>query len=152
MIEVETTADMAAHVGEVLGHSDWVTIGQDAIDAFAAVSGDDQWIHVDPERAAREMPGGSTIAHGLLVLAMIPRLQRECWRVRNRGRGLNYGYDRIRFVAPVPAGARVRLALTLVAVERDKGGTRIITDQVMELDGSDRPALVARHIVLVLDA
>jgi acyl dehydratase len=152
MIEVETTAELAAHVGEELGRSGWVTIPQAQIDAFADLTGDDQWIHVDTERAAQEMPGGSTIAHGLLVLSLVPKLQRECWSIRQRGRGLNYGYDRNRFASPVPAGARVRLAITLIAVERDRGGTRIVTEQVVELEGGGRPAMVARHLVLVLDA
>lgn len=151
MIEVETPSDLEAHVGEVLGQSKWVDITQASIDIFAELTGDDQWIHIDPERAAKEMPGGSTIAHGLYVLGLIPGLQRECYKIRNRGLGLNYGYDRIRFVAPVPSGTRVRLSMTLEAIENNEKGTRIITKQVIEREGEDRPAIVAKHILLIVN-
>lgn len=151
MTEVETPMDLSAHAGQLLGRSDWVTVGQAEIDDFGRLTGDDQWIHVDPVRAAAEMPGGKTIAHGLLVLGLVPALQRQCYRIRNRGRGLNYGYDRVRFVAPVPEGARVRLAITLNSVERVANGTRILTSQVIEMEGGERPALVAEHILLILD-
>src|SRR5690606_28696175 len=96
MLTVERTIELKAHAGEVLGSSDWITVGQEAIDTFARVTGDDHWIHVDRERASREMPGGRTIAHGLYLLSLIPFLQRSIYAVRRRGRGLNYGYDRIR--------------------------------------------------------
>lgn len=151
MIEVETPIDLEAHVGQLLGHSDWVDITQPNINIFADVTGDDQWIHVDPERAAREMPQGKTIAHGLYVLGMIPRLQRECYKIRKRGLGLNYGYDRIRFVAPVLCGTRIRLAISLVAIEKNDKDTRIITKQVIEREGEERPAIVTNHILLIFN-
>lgn len=151
MIEVDTPSHLEAHVGKELGHSEWVEITQANIDIFAQVTGDDQWIHVDPERAAKEMPGGSTIAHGLYVLGLIPKLQRECYKIRNRGLGLNYGYDRIRFVAPVLSGTRVRLSMSLEAIEHTEKGTRIITNQMIEREGEDRPAIFAKHIVLILN-
>ena len=149
MLTVETIADLAAHVGASLGRSGWVTIEPQMVEAFAHLTGDTHWIHLDADRAAREMPGGMTIAHGLLLLALIPRLQREIYEVRQRGMGLNYGYDRVRFVAQVPVGSRVRLALGLEGVEPHPQGTRIVTEATVEIEGGDRPALVARNILLL---
>lgn len=151
MIEVETPSDLEAHVGKLLGHSKWVDITQANIDIFGDVTGDDQWIHVDPERAAKEMPEGKTIAHGLYVVGLIPRLQRECYKIRKRGLGLNYGYDRIRFIAPVLCGSRVRLAITLEAIEKNEKDTRIITKQMIEREGEEHPALVTKHILLIFN-
>lgn len=148
-IEVETAADLAAHVGSALGASRWVTVTQADIDAFAALTGDDHWIHVDGERAAREMPGGATIAHGLHLLSLIPDLQRDIYAVRRRGRGLNYGYDRVRFTDTVPVGSRVRLSLTLVEVAPHRAGTRLVTEATIEREGAEKPALVARHLLLI---
>jgi acyl dehydratase len=149
MLVVEHAADLATHAGQLLGHSEWKQITQADIDDFARITGDDHWIHVDVERAAREMPGGKTIAHGLYVLALSPFLQRDIYKIRQRGRGLNYGYDKLRFVIPVPVESRVRLALTLTAVEPHHKGTRIVNEAVIELEGSERPAIVASHIVLI---
>ncbi len=152
MLIVEHAADLKAHAGTTLGHSQWVEIRQAAIDDFARLTGDDHWIHVDVERAAREMPGGKTIAHGLFVLSLMPRLQREIYAIRNRGRGLNYGYDRVRFTAPVPVGSRVRLKQTLVDATPHRLGTRIETDVETERLGADEPVLSARHILLIMDS
>ena len=149
MLNVEYAADLAAHSGQAIGHSGWVEITQAAIDDFARLTGDDHWIHIDVERAAREMPGGRTIAHGLYLVSLMPRLQREIYAVENRGRGLNYGYDKLRFVAPVPVGSRVRLALTIVEAERHPKGTRLVTEASIELEEADKPAIVARHILLI---
>jgi acyl dehydratase len=152
MLTVEHAIDLQFHAGRALGASDWFTIEQRHIDDFARLSGDDNWIHVDTERASREMPDGKTIAHGLYVLSLIPWLQRSLFAVRRRGRGLNYGYDRVRFLSPVPVGSRIRLAMSLVQAARQPAGTRIELDAAMEIEGSDRPALVARSIVLIEDA
>ena len=151
IVDVEHARDLAAWSGRPLGASPWSAITQATIGAFAAVTGDDHWIHVDTERAAREMPGGRTIVHGLLLLSLIPALQRQIFHIRHRGRGLNYGYDRVRFVRPVPCGARIRLAQTLVEARPADGGTRLTLDSEIELEGSDKPAMVARGIVLILD-
>lgn len=149
-VVLEHAADLAAHVGKLLGASDWVTIEQEQIAAFAKLTGDDHWIHVDVERASREMPGGRTIAHGLFLLSLIPRLQRDIYRIEKRGIGLNYGYNRIRFVSPVPVGSRVRLALALEAVDpHEQQGTRLITTATIEIEGSEKPALVAENILLI---
>jgi len=149
MLTVDTAGELAAYTGQPLGRSGWVDINQAAIDDFARLTGDDHWIHVDVERAAREMPGGRTIAHGLYLVSLMPRLQRDIYAVTNRGRGLNYGYDRLRFVAPVPVGSRVRLALTLIEAEPHPRGTRIVTEAAMELEAAEKPAVVARHILLI---
>jgi acyl dehydratase len=151
MLTFDHARDMQVHAGAPLGISGWVAIEQSAIDDFARLSGDDHWIHVDVERAAREMPGGTTIAHGLLVLSLVPRLQRDIYRVVDRGRGLNYGYDRVRFVAPVPVGSRVRLSLSLIEAAPHERGTRIETEATMEIEGATKPALVARNILLIED-
>jgi acyl dehydratase len=152
MLVLQNPSAFLNHVGERLGHSDWYTIEQRHLDAFAQLTGDDFWIHVDTERAAREMPGGKTIAHGLFVLALVPALQRQIWRVERRGKGLNYGSDRVRYTAPVPVGSRVRLRQTLKSAERTGNGTRITTLCEFELEGSARPAVVAEFILLLQDA
>jgi acyl dehydratase len=151
IVDVEHARDLAAWSGRALGATPWSTITQAMIDAFADATGDDYWIHVDAERAAREMPGGRTIAHGLLMLSLIPALQRQIFHIRRRGQGLNYGYDRVRFVRPVPCDARVRLAQTLVEARPDGNGTRLTIDNEIQLEGGDKPALVARHIILIMD-
>src|SRR5262245_48721723 len=107
-VDVEYARDLAAWAGKPLGATPWSAIDQATISKFADVTGDDHWIHVDTDRASREMPGGKTIAHGLLLLSLIPALQRQIFQIRRRGHGLNYGYDRIRFVRPVPCDAKVR--------------------------------------------
>ncbi|MEO4045129.1 MaoC family dehydratase [Hoeflea sp. CAU 1731] len=149
MVEVETAMDLKAHQGRELGHSEWTPIDQSMLDRFAELTGDDHWIHVDPDRATSEMPGGKTIAHGLLVLGMGPGLQRQIYTVRKRGRGLNYGYDKLRFVSPVPVNARVRLSLKLLSAEPHSLGTRITTQQTFEIENKEKPALVAEHILLI---
>jgi len=151
MLSVERAIDLAAHAGRAMGTSDWFAIEQRHIDDFARLSGDDNWIHVDPARAARQMPGGKTIAHGLYLLSLIPWLQRQIFAIRRRGRGLNYGYDRVRFLSPVAVGSRVRLAMSLVTAARQPTGTRIELDATIEIEGADKPALVARSIVLIED-
>ena len=151
MLVLQTPAGLLGHVGEKMGMSDWFTITQDHISDFARVTGDDFWIHVDTERAAREMPGGKTIAHGLFTLALVPRLQREIFRIDKRGKGLNYGSNKVRYTAPVPVGSRVRLHQTLASAERSGAGTRITTLCEFEIEGNERPALVAEFILLIND-
>ncbi|MEP9375207.1 MaoC family dehydratase [Aquabacter sp. CN5-332] len=151
MLTVEYAADLQLHAGHLMGASDWFTIKQQHIDDFARLSGDDNWIHIDTERAAHEMPAGRTIAHGLYVLSLIPWLQRRIFAVRRRGRGFNYGYDRVRFLAPVQVDSRIRLTLSLVQATRQATGTRIELEATMEIEGADKPALIARNIVLIED-
>jgi acyl dehydratase len=134
-------------VGEDFGASDWITIDQDRIDAFAEATGDHQWIHVDVERARTESPFGSTIAHGFLTLSLIPALSKANYRVENAKMGINYGLNRVRFLAPVPAGSRVRVRSELVDARKVDGTTvDLIVRHTVELDGSEKPAAVAELI------
>lgn len=148
---VERAADLAAYVGQPLGVSGWVALDQAKIDAFAELTGDDHWIHVDPDRAEREMPQGKTIVHGFLVLALIPFLQRSVFSIRQRGKGLNYGCNRVRFVSPVPVGSRVRLRQSIKECVAVEGGTRFTFECTIEIDGHERPALVAETLVQIFD-
>lgn len=151
MLSVDHALDLKAHTGKVLGYSEWQTITQKDIDGFAALTGDDHWIHVDVARAKQEMPQGRTIVHGLLMLGMAPALQRQVYTIHNRGRGLNYGYDRVRFVSPVMVDSRVRLKQSLADATEHKIGTKLEFDIEIEVEGADKPALVARHLLLIED-
>ena len=147
MIEVERPADLTQYIGREIGVSDWFTVDQAIIDKFAGATGDHQWIHVDVERAKREMPGGRTIAHGYLTLSLVPRLAATLYHVKKRSRGLNYGSNRVRFTGQVPAGSRVRLRQKIKAVEPvEGGGVRITSESTMEVEGAAHPALVAETI------
>jgi len=150
-VELEHASGLADFVGSRLGSSDWVSIGQPQIDAFAALTGDDHWIHVDVARAREEMPQGRTIAHGFMVLALIPSLQGSIYRVQQRGKGLNYGCNRIRFTSPVPVGSRVRLHQSVKACVRLEASTRTTFECTIEIEGQERPALVAETIVQIFD-
>ena len=151
MIEVERPADLLDYAGKEMGVSDWYTVSQEQIDKFADATGDHQWIHVDVERAKTEMQGGKTIAHGWLTLSLAPRLASTLYHVKTRSRGLNYGANRVRFTGTVPAGARVRLRLKLKSIERIEGGVRVTSESTMEIEGGDRPVLVAETIGLTYD-
>ena len=143
-LTVETPHDLLSHVGRELGPSEWMTVDQAMIDKFADATGDHQWIHVDVERAKREMPGGKTIAHGYLTLSLVPRLAATLVKVNKVKRGVNYGSNRVRFTATVPSGSRVRLRLKIAKVEPVEGnGVRVTNEVTMEVEGQDRPALVA---------
>jgi acyl dehydratase len=147
MIEVDRPTDLAQYVGQEIGISDWFTVDQAMIDKFADATGDHQWIHVDVERAKREMPGGKTIAHGYLTLSLVPRLAATIYRVKKRRHGLNYGSNRVRFTGQVPAGSRIRLRQKIKSVEPvEGGGVRITSESTVEVEGFERPALVAEII------
>ena len=149
MLEIETLADLRSYVGKPLGTSDWVTIDQQRIDDFSRVSGDDNWIHVDVERAKKELPGGRTMAHGMLTLSLITYLGGKILRVRQRSRGINYGSNKVRFTAPVLCGARIRLHRTLEKFEAVEGGARLTFGNRMEIEGEEKPALVAETISVI---
>ena len=150
MLKVEKPSDLLQHVGETLGPSEWLTVTQEMIDKFADATGDHQWIHVDVERAKKEMPDGKTIAHGYLTLSLLPRLAPTLMQVEKRRRGLNYGSNRVRFTAPVPAGARIRLKQRLVKVEPvEDNGFRVTSEMTMEVEGNTRPAMVAETLSVV---
>jgi acyl dehydratase len=148
MFEVETPKDLLQHVGRELGPSDWMTVDQAMIDKFAEATGDHQWIHVDVERARKEMPDGKTIAHGYLTLSLVPRLAATLMRVKKRSRGLNYGSNKVRFITPVQAGARVRLRQRIANVEEIPGGVRTTSQMTVEIEGQAKPALVAETMGL----
>ena len=149
MLEVQTPADMAAYVGKKIGTSDWVLIDQKRIDDFAKVSGDENWIHIDVERAKRELPNGKTIAHGMLTLSLVTYLGGEISRVTERSRGINYGSNKVRFTAPVPVDSRIRLHRTLEKCEITENGARLTFGNTIEIEGVERPALVAETISMV---
>jgi acyl dehydratase len=146
-LTVENPKELLKHVGRELGPSEWFTVEQAQIDRFADATGDHQWIHVDVARAAREMPGGKTIAHGFLTLALVPRMAATLVHVTRRSRGLNYGSNKVRFTNAVPAGSRIRLRQRLAEVVEVAGdGVRITSEMTVELEGHERPALVAEVI------
>ena len=151
MLEVEKPADMKVHIGKALGSSDWITVDQAMIDKFADATGDHQWIHVDVERAKREMPDGKTIAHGYLTFSLVAGLAHQVYAIRRRSRGINYGSNRVRFTGPVQVGSRVRLTQTLKNVEDIEGGVRMTFESTMEIEGGTRPALVAETLNLAFD-
>ena len=147
-----TFSDLTARVGQPLGTSDWRTVSQAMIDAFADATDDHQWIHVDVERASREAPGGTTIAHGLLTLSLLPSLRAEIGVIPAEGvaRALNYGYDSIRFLAPVPAGSRIRATSELLAADpRGRNLLLLRTRDTVEIEGGTKPALVAESLALL---
>lgn len=144
---ITSIEDAAASVGEELGVSDWVLIDQQRVDAFAEATGDHQWIHTDPDRARAESPYGATIAHGLLTLSLIPALSKQCYVVENAKMGINYGLNKVRFIAPVPVGSRVRVRSSLVDVTRiDDEVAHLTVQHTVELDGSSKPAAIAEMI------
>ncbi|GAA4338504.1 MaoC family dehydratase [Pigmentiphaga soli] len=156
MVVLDRPADLREWIGKEIGASQWLAIDQQRIDDFARISGDDHWIHVDVGRARREMPDGRTIAHGFLTLSLIPYLVRSIYTITHRGRGLNYGTNRIRFTSPVQVGDRVRLRQSIKAVERvegdgREGATRVVSDCTIEIEGKPRPALLAEFLLLVYD-
>lgn len=143
--------DAAGLVGSELGVSDWKQIDQKRIDAFADVTEDHQWIHIDVERAQKESPYGTTIAHGFLTLSMIPALSKDNFRVENAKMAINYGLNKVRFLAAVPSGGRIRVRSELIdAAKVDDSTVNLIVRHTIELDGSDKPAAVADSIVRIL--
>ena len=151
MIEVDRPADMQRYVGQKLGTSDWIAVDQAKIDDFAKLTGDNNWIHIDVDRAARELPDGKTIAHGLLTLSLMPYLAGQTLKIRKRSRSINYGSNKVRFPAPVKSGARLRLHRSLEKFEPVEGGARLTFSNVMEIEGEERPAMAAESITIVYE-
>jgi acyl dehydratase len=151
LLIVETPAAMESYVGKSLGVSEWLVIDQKMIDGFADATGDHQWIHVDVERAREELPGGKTLAHGYLLLSLLPRLMSEIVRIEKRTRALNYGSNKVRYILPVPAGARVRLGVTLQAVDATAGGRRFTFSTALEMEGAEKPAMIAEVVTVSYD-
>ena len=135
-------------VGEEIGASDWFEVTQSRINAFADATEDHQWIHLDTERARTDSPFGGTIAHGFLSLSLLPQLAAQAYRVQGDFKmGINYGLNRLRFVSPVPSGSRVRARFTLQSVEDVPGGSQLTLVATVEIEGAQKPALVAEWLV-----
>ncbi len=143
----ETIDDMSACVGEEIGVSDWVEIDQDRVNLFADATGDHQWIHVDVERAKKEL--GSPIAHGYLTLSLIPWLGGQISTIKQVSRGINYGSNKVRFTNMVPVGSKVRAKSKLLSAQPKAGGTQLISEVTIEIEGQERPACVAETISIV---
>jgi acyl dehydratase len=142
MLTIMGVEQVTELVGRELGVSDWVEVTQEDVDRFADATGDHQWIHVDPERAALS-PLGGTIAHGLYTLSLGPRFNDEVFRLDGFAMGLNYGYEKVRFPAPVPVGSRIRMRAALVSVDDVPGGIQIVVRQQFETEGATKPVCVA---------
>lgn len=137
-------------IGEHLGFSDWMEITQERVDAFAEATGDHQWIHVDPARAA-EGPYGSTIAHGYLTLSLLPVLGADVMDIRGFRMMINYGLGKVRFPAPVRVGSRIRAGVELASLERTPSGAQLTSVVTIEVEGGGRPAVVAEAIRLMVE-
>jgi acyl dehydratase len=147
VIEVEGIDGLKALLGRKVGPSEWREVTQEMVDRFAELSGDDQWIHVDVEKAKRESPFGTTIAHGNLTLSMIDGFRRSLIESTGFKLGVNYGWNRVRFPAPVPVGSRIRASSEVTDVEDVGGGWwQIVTRFTVEIEGSDKPACVADSV------
>jgi acyl dehydratase len=147
-VATQLTISELEQAGEVeLGTSSWVTIDQRRIDLFAEATGDHQWIHVDPEAAAKG-PFGTTIAHGYLTISLLPALLSEVMSVTDARMGVNYGVERARFTAPVPSGTRVRLRAKLTGTERRTNGVLFHVGVEIEIEGEEKPALVGEVLYL----
>ena len=143
---------MPSLIGKELGVSGWFTLDQDRIDQFAACTDDQQWIHVDVERARDTSPFGATIAHGFLTLSMLAPTATEVWIEPLETTTFNYGFERIRFINPVKAGARIRNRIKLLGVDEKPNGTLVTTENTIEIDGEEKPALVATALTMVIAA
>ncbi len=145
----ETFDEVAAASGEELGTSDWLTIDQERVDAFADATGDHQWIHVDVERA-KGGPFGGTIAHGYLTLSLVPFFGAQIFRLETPGAKLNYGVNKVRFPNPLKVGSRVRCTASFGEVADLPAGKQLVIRYVVEIEGEDKPACVAETVVLLL--
>lgn len=141
--------ELQAAAGEHLGHSDWHTVTQQAVDQFAEATGDHQWIHVDPERARKESPFGEPIGHGFLTLSLLIPMWSQVLTVTDSSMAVNYGLNKVRFPAPVPVGSKVRLTATLTDVEEITGGLQLTVATVIEREGGDKPVCVAEPVFRV---
>ena len=145
--EVTGLDALRALVGTELGRSRWFEIGQDRIATFADATDDHQWIHVDPERAARESPFGGIVAHGFLTLSLLPAMLADVLVMVDAKLVVNYGLNKVRFPAPVPAGSRVRAAIVLAALQDESGSSQLTLDVTVERDGGTKPVCVAEFLV-----
>jgi acyl dehydratase len=148
MLTLNGLEEVKAHVGKELGVSDWRAVTQQEIDEFAQVTGDDQWIHVDVERA-KQTPFGGTIAHGYFTLSLAPRFSYDMYTFEGFAFALNYGLNRLRFPAPLPVGSKVRMRAKLAALDEIPGGAQLTTELTFEREGSEKPVCVAETLTRV---
>jgi acyl dehydratase len=146
MIDIDVRT-IGNRIGEEIAVSGWLEVTQARIDQFAEATGDHQWIHVDPVRAAAELPTKGTIAHGFLTLSLLSTLMRESIRFTGLRMAINYGFNRVRFVSPVPSGSRIRARVTLQAIEAVSGGFQVGWQVTIELEGGKKPGCVADWLV-----
>ena len=146
----KTLDELEAAIGEPIGPTGWIPITQRRVNAFADATDDHQWIHVDRERAAAS-PFGGTIAHGYLTLSMLPMLASRLFVIESRGAKLNYGVNKVRFPSPVPVDSKIRATATVVGVDPTPAGRRVTVDYVVEVDGQDKPGMIAQSVVLLLN-
>lgn len=150
MTVFEGLDQIEAAIGTHIGYSEWMEIKQERIDAFADATGDHQWIHVDPVRAA-DGPYGATIAHGYLTLSLLPVLGAEILDIRGFTMMINYGLEKVRFPAAVPVGSRIRAGIELTSLQRKSSGIQLNSVVTVEIEGGDRPALVAETVRLMVE-
>ncbi len=143
---IKSIDDAKALEGQEVGLSDWIVVDQHRIDQFAEATADYQWIHVDTERAASEMPNGKTIAHGYLTLALIPALTGKFVEVENLARAINFGLNKVRFYTPVPVGAKLRARATVLQARRRAGALLLTSEIRLEVEGERKPACVAETL------
>jgi acyl dehydratase len=147
LVTVDGLEALKGLVGREIGPTDWRSVTQEDIDDFARLSGDDQWIHVDVDRATRESPYGVPIAHGNMTLSMFDGFRMELWRTTDFELGINYGWNKVRFPAPVPVGARLRARTVIVSVDdMGKGWWQVVQKATIELEGSEKPACTAERV------
>jgi acyl dehydratase len=149
-VAFSSVADLQQAQGERVGASGWITVTQPMIDEFAELTNDRQWIHVDPERARRESPLGTTIAHGFLTLSLLSSMIEQCVSFPTARAGFNYGFDRVRFVAPVPANAQIRGVFTIENVRPIEGGADVTWRVGVEVRDAPKPALIATWLTRTL--
>ena len=145
MLTITGLDELRSYVGQELGVSDWHEVTQEAIDEFAEVTGDDYWIHTDPERA-KETPFGGTIAHGYYTLSLAPMFSYRMFNLEGIAFGVNYGLNKVRFPAPMPVGDRVRMRMKLAQVDEIPGGAQITMELTFEREGGEKPVCVAEVV------
>ena len=144
--EIPTVAELPNYLGKELGISPWFTVTQEDVNTFGVVTGDEQWIHMNPELSTKYSPYGATIAHGFFVLSLGPKLSAECYSVGDAAMGVNYGLDKVRFINATKVGARLRARVVLSEISPIKGGMKYKSTITFELEGEEKPACVAEMI------
>ncbi|MEM9885582.1 MAG: MaoC family dehydratase [Bacteroidota bacterium] len=148
----QQASELKAYTGKEIGLSSWITIDQAAIDTFAQLTKDEQWIHIDPEKSAQYSPYKTTIAHGFMVLSFVSHFSYECFEIKNIGMGLNYGLDKVRFMNAVPVNSRIRGRISLLEYEAKEKGAKYKFKVIIELEGQEKPACVAECIGVIYEA